>query len=35
VIVDLCEYKAKTRALPGAPKAEALPLLPPVRRRKG
>ena len=34
VIVDLCEYSAKTRALPGAPAPEALPLLPPVRRRK-
>jgi endonuclease-3 len=34
VIVDLCEYNAKTRALPGAPAPEALPLLPPVRRRK-
>ena len=32
--VDLCEYNAKTRALPGAPAPEALPLLPPVRRRK-
>jgi endonuclease-3 len=28
VIADLCEYKAKTRALP-APSARALPLLPP------
>jgi len=32
--VDLCEYNAKTRALPGTPALEALPLLPPVRRRK-
>ena len=35
VIVDLCEYNAKTRALPGAPAPEALPLLPPAQRRKG
>ncbi|HKU85610.1 MAG TPA: endonuclease III [Casimicrobiaceae bacterium] len=34
VIVDLCEYSAKTRALPGATAPESLPLSPPVRRRK-
>jgi len=31
VIVDLCEYKAKTRALPGVD-ARALPLKPPAKR---
>ena len=36
VIADLCEYPAKTRALPGMPKTRALPLkpLPAVTRRK-
>ena len=33
VIVDLCEYPAKTRALPGA-SARALPLAPPAAPRK-
>jgi endonuclease-3 len=31
VIADLCEYKAKTRALPGV-EARALPLKPPAKR---
>ncbi len=31
VIADLCEYKAKTRAVPGV-EARALPLAPPARR---
>jgi endonuclease-3 len=31
VIADLCEYKAKTRALPGV-EARALPLMPPAKR---
>ena len=36
VIADLCEYPAKTRALPGMPVTRALPLkpLPAVTRRK-
>jgi endonuclease-3 len=40
VIADLCEYKAKTRALPGPPALETLPLKPPAveagrKRRAG
>jgi hypothetical protein len=36
VIADLCEYPAKTKALPGAPAMKALPLkpLPETTRRK-
>jgi hypothetical protein len=35
VIVDLCEYTAKTKALPGAPPLQSLPLKPPLPERGG
>jgi endonuclease-3 len=33
VIADLCEYTAKTKALPHAPTVRSLPLKPPLRER--